>query len=613
VYKLSKTLATSAPNLTLEFLKEWTIGFTKADIAQKSACLHYVAPWLSNLDLFAKPTRDDGVENIKLVAEIVRSLISLTVSEKHRLGLSVQEHVWSVIGSSHEALVDLVVTELLNTAVNSGLGSDKAETVADILVSLSSTTVRGKVISRLRKTIGQTYTKPSSSLTESSAWNEICTLARINLALAFNPQSQIDNQLFLAELCHSITLLVGIGPVLMRQTVYGLVMNVLQALATHAATGDMDTTTLQHLLHKLQQTDMIAAFGLTQSQGSLELSGLPQWDQSGVAHLDSLELVVKFLGDVLTSGAVSTDCANQWRARWMGLVAATCFQSNPATQPQAFTALGYLAADEMDDDLVYQILISLSNTLMHFQESDTVLIVSMLRCLARVIPGLLPDSRYAPTLFWLAVAVLQLAYIPLFAPALELLLTTLRHLDANGHFANGLFGGLLEVRKAVGDSARKLDQLCGINFDTNASFSLVTILYKGVRHPNTRKLTIATLTEFLRLSSHAPRESTDEEPLIGAQSVAFFASLLPITSSNTAELKGLFTAAGVEVADEALKDLSTLCIFPLLHIPDNSTALLLITLVVTILGQASSDTEKLVLYRLLAEASQETPEVVAMS
>jgi len=41
--------------------------------------------------------------------------------------------------------------------------------------------------------------------------------------------------------------------------------------------------------------------------------------------------------------------------------------------------------------------------------------------------------------------------------------------------------------------------------------------------------------------------------------------------------------------------------------------LLLITLVTTILQTASSETEKIVLYRFLAEASVEMPEVVAMA
>ncbi len=46
---------------------------------------------------------------------------------------------------------------------------------------------------------------------------------------------------------------------------------------------------------------------------------------------------------------------------------------------------------------------------------------------------------------------------------------------------------------------------------------------------------------------------------------------------------------------------------------DNSTGLLLITLIVTMLSTASTDIEKLVLYRLIADACMEMPEVVTMA
>ena len=45
---------------------------------------------------------------------------------------------------------------------------------------------------------------------------------------------------------------------------------------------------------------------------------------------------------------------------------------------------------------------------------------------------------------------------------------------------------------------------------------------------------------------------------------------------------------------------------------DNSTALLLIALAVTTLSFSSSESEKLILYRFLAEAAVEMPEVMAM-
>lgn len=79
---LSKGLAKSAPQVTLEFLKEWAIGFAKADIPQKTACLLYVGPWISNLNTFAKRSRDDSQDAIKQVGEIIRSLLSITIVER---------------------------------------------------------------------------------------------------------------------------------------------------------------------------------------------------------------------------------------------------------------------------------------------------------------------------------------------------------------------------------------------------------------------------------------------------------------------------------------------------------------------------------------------------
>lgn len=79
---ISRGLAKRAPQLTLEFLKEWTIGFAKADMPQKTACLLYVGPWLASLGTFAKRSREDSVEAIKQIGEIVRSLLSITVAER---------------------------------------------------------------------------------------------------------------------------------------------------------------------------------------------------------------------------------------------------------------------------------------------------------------------------------------------------------------------------------------------------------------------------------------------------------------------------------------------------------------------------------------------------
>jgi neurofibromin 1 len=267
----------------------------------------------------------------------------------------------------------------------------------------------------------------------------------------------------------------------------------------------------------------------------------------------------------------------------MGLVVATCFQHNPSTQPQAFTVLGQLVSEEVDDDLVYQILVAMSTTLGHYSESDANLVISMLRCLSRIISGLLPDSRYAGSLFWLAVGVCQLGYIPVFSAALELMKASLRSMAHSGAFAPGLAEGMMDNRRNASDAARKLDTVCGVNFEASPHFSIVAIIFKGVRHPSTRRHAVETLTELLKLSASKPSTSYhhntsaiansnsnsngEDTPMIPSQSLAYFVALLPVMAGSSAELKELFASAGLSVAEESLRDVAALSVFDLLNIP----------------------------------------------
>jgi neurofibromin 1 len=252
----------------------------------------------------------------------------------------------------------------------------------------------------------------------------------------------------------------------------------------------------------------------------------------------------------------------------MGLVVGTCFQHNPATQPRAFTVLGYLAADEVDDDLVYQILVAMSTTLSHMSESDSVLLNSMLRCLARVVPGLLPDSRYASSLFWLAFAITEMGYIPLFGAALELMLVAMTSLNEDTGIER-VAQHLLDVRRAMGDAARRIDQIAGVSLDRDPSFCLAAIIVKGVRHPATCTIAKDVLMKLLKMtvSQHQASGSEDETPLIPKNSVAYFVALLPVCANSVEDIRALFIAAGLEVDEESLKDLGTLSVFDLLSIP----------------------------------------------
>lgn len=155
------------------------------------------------------------------------------------------------------------------------------------------------------QTIAQTYLKPTTNLLDSPAWEEIAILSRMTMMLTFNPQSSLDVQLFLPELFHIVTLLLGAGPVLVRQTIYGIAVNMVQSLAATTTPGEMDALALQQLLVRLQTPSLVSAFGLVADSTSFELIGLPPAHGSEEHFLQAIDRVTSFLADLLLAGSVS--------------------------------------------------------------------------------------------------------------------------------------------------------------------------------------------------------------------------------------------------------------------------------------------------------------------
>lgn len=123
--------------------------------------------------------------------------------------------------------------------------------------------------------------------------------------LAFNPESALGTQLFLPELLHVITMLVGAGPLFMRQTVYGLLVNLIHSLASTVTSGEMDGAALQMLFKRVRSTEILECYGLAPHSDSSELSGGLQTREADGGGLADIENVTKLMGEVLEAGSVS--------------------------------------------------------------------------------------------------------------------------------------------------------------------------------------------------------------------------------------------------------------------------------------------------------------------
>lgn len=87
-----------------------------------------------------------------------------------------------------------------------------------------------QVISRMCKIIDKTCLSPTPTLEQHLMWDDIAILARYMLMLSFN--NSLDVAAHLPYLFHVVTLLVATGPLSLRASTHGLVINIIHSLCT---------------------------------------------------------------------------------------------------------------------------------------------------------------------------------------------------------------------------------------------------------------------------------------------------------------------------------------------------------------------------------------------
>lgn len=80
------------------------------------------------------------------------------------------------------------------------------------------------------KIIDKTCLSPTPTLEQHLMWDDIAILARYMLMLSFN--NSLDVAAHLPYLFHVVTLLVATGPLSLRASTHGLVINIIHSLCT---------------------------------------------------------------------------------------------------------------------------------------------------------------------------------------------------------------------------------------------------------------------------------------------------------------------------------------------------------------------------------------------
>ncbi|XP_070591406.1 neurofibromin isoform X2 [Erythrolamprus reginae] len=539
IVSISKTLAANEPHLTLEFLEECISGFSKSSIELKHLCLEYMTPWLLNLVRFCKHNDDARRQR---VTAILDKLITMTINEK-QMYPSIQAKIWGSLGQITD-LLDVVLDSFIKTSATGGLGSIKAEVMADTAVALASGNVKlvsSKVIGRMCKIIDKTCLSPTATLEQHLMWDDIAILARYMLMLSFN--NSLDVAAHLPYLFHVVTLLVATGPLSLRASTHGLVINIIHSLCTCSQLHFSEETkqVLRLSLTEFSLPKFYLLFGISKVKSAAVIafrssyrdrSFSPGSYERETFALTSLETVTEALLEIME--ACMRDIPTcKWLDQWTELAQKFAFQYNPSLQPRALVVFGCISK-RVSHGQIKQIIRILSKGLESCLKgpdnyNSQVLIEATVIALTKLQPLLNKDSPMHKILFWVAMAVLQLDEVNLYSAGTALLEQNLHTLDNlrvfNDKSPEEVF---MEIRKPLEWHCKQMDHFVGLNFNSNFNFALVGHLLKGYRHPSPAIVarTVRILHTLLALVN---KHRNCDKFEVNTQSVAYLAALLTMS------------------------------------------------------------------------------------
>ncbi|KAG5985337.1 hypothetical protein E4U55_005421 [Claviceps digitariae] len=499
IVSISRELASAEPQLASDFLAEFFVSWESIPEEQKPVSLEYVAPWLSSLRSTVLVADIDGEKGREKVASLFRKLIEVAVLDQS-LTYVLERYIWPSI-SQDELLLDIFIDELIKAGLGYSNQPDTLEILSSVMTGLGTITLRGRIICRLRRALNRSSLRPTRQLPDNPVWEEVCVLLQFCLALSFD--SRIQSQMFLPEMFHLITMLVNTGSCDVRSLVYKLLINSIHAICASFNLDDVRALRLRSIMDVFADSNgdiFIPPPPLARDGASVSTS------QDSSHALTTTERLMEILHEVCSIAAPSIDVANAWRARWMSLVASTAFQNNPAIQPRAFMVMGYLAKEEVDDDLLYQVLVALRNSVSQYgEDGNSEMLVSIITSLTKLMPKLPSTSRYGLQLFWLAVSLVRLVPANLFNFTARFLDAVLKHVSTIRNVrGDRMVPLLLQSRAQLEEAALSLDSAYGIHFEQDTfHFAVCACLVRGLADTFTRSITIQVLLTFLGMVSQS--------------------------------------------------------------------------------------------------------------
>eukprot|EP00002_Diphylleia_rotans_P008478 TRINITY_DN1834_c0_g2_i3.p1 TRINITY_DN1834_c0_g2~~TRINITY_DN1834_c0_g2_i3.p1 ORF type:complete len:2567 (-),score=480.65 TRINITY_DN1834_c0_g2_i3:159-7859(-) len=501
---ISEQVAANKPGLTTSLLKEWLHAMKRVTPTLRHVCLSYVSVWLGNLGSLCKKDsqggkhRPEDEENAR-IQEIIDGCINMTL-EFPELYSEIHSKVWTVI-AKNETLVSLACSALQERAARSKDISSETATYANLVVSLAAHNaplVCDQIINRILTAVTEFKASSSLAIEESAAWREVNVLMRYIMMLSFENTYLV--QRYMPELMYLIVVLFPFQSGSMRASAHFLLLNVLYVLCTIYEQAEY----LRHLLTELNKPNFFVIFYGSSSGKPTITTELKKIEKVPVGNIERVaSVILEILNTIRT---YDPQTVNEWQEKLAKLAVAAMSFAPVILRTRAILLYGVMARAPVEASVVHQLLVffaeRLKNPTQSDQESD--FINSVLLGLARIVPCMPPLCSLSVHIFWFAIAVLQLGDSRLFVSAISLLQSVVKTHDSQSAYTEkGFHAFYMQSRVGlIEKTSIEIEKLTGINFSSSFSFSVATILMKGLAHAATKVPTLELLETFFQISSN---------------------------------------------------------------------------------------------------------------
>ncbi|KAL3229776.1 Inhibitory regulator protein IRA2 [Nakaseomyces bracarensis] len=449
--------------------------------------------WTHNL--YEHVYLEDPEEGLEAISRIFRSLIRLTIDEPDFITIYVQQ-IWCLIIIDGK-LSDILVNEVINHALERDSENRDWSKTIHLLTALPTVEIAGCVIKKLISKIrGFLPSLRIEALTQS--WSELKILVKISIHLFF--ETPLLAQMFLPEVLFIISLLIDVGPIELRNSLHGLLMNVCYSLSMNIALAESERSHLEEITRIFSTEKSKFMFGFGQEKGSL----LQSFTTTSVSSkFNILECFITNVLALMDYGA--TIESGQWKSQYKKYLMSFVFNGDSFLSARAIMIVGIVGKTDASLPLCRNLLgetIKVSSIPV-VNEETTFLLIAHIFAYSKVVDGLHPTSPLIRKMFWFSTVFLESKHPILFESGLLLLTMCFRKLYVYRFDDNSKVGPIIPLlmgeRKFAARFLSEIDGTYGITWsDNNFTHIIISFVIRGFSIPFIRSNAIAFLTMQFR-------------------------------------------------------------------------------------------------------------------